>query len=338
MNFTIIGAGNTGLACSAYLMSRGHSVLLYTRQEDKKDRLNSFGIQASGSVEGACEPEVTCHLEYAVKQSQHIIITTQSNAHRETMEDIKPYLTSGHRIIILNGNWGAYEGARIFSENPKILVAETGAQPFIASADESGKVHVGSVKNQVPFASTTPENTEIILEEIEEAFPMFRKAASILETSLGSTNPVIHVPIALLNLCRIELGDDFYFYGEGTSPGAVALIEGIDKERIAVARALNVELPTILESINSFFDIKHDNLFDALTKNETYLRAKGPRSLNHRYITEDLIFGILPIVEIGKLVDVETPISKNVVNIFKPIIEKKIWKDTPEFEKSLLNY
>jgi opine dehydrogenase len=218
--------------------------------------------------------------------------------------------------LVFNGNWGAFEAKEYYKDFLKeneIIVGETGAMLFMANAFEVGKVNVLGIKNQITVSTVNPDDVNILIYELKDIFPQLSKTNSIYETSLSSTNPVIHVPITLFNLARIEEGHDFSFYGEGVSMAAIGYIESIDKERISLAKKLGFTCPSILESINSFFDIKFDNLYDALNKNETYIKGRAPKSLSHRYITEDISYGIVPIVKLGKVLNMDTKYSEAIV-------------------------
>lgn len=317
MKFTIIGGGKTGKAVAAYLTSKGAECLIKTRNAEKAAIFNRDGITAEGGINGNFKVKATTDMQEATDFADTILVMTVANAHRDVADQMAPCLKQNQRILIFNSNWGALEFKQVFGDSIKLknlIVAETGAQLFVASAKEVGHVNM-SIKAKVSVSAINPEDTQPLLDGIKEYFPQFEKGKSIIETTMSTTNPVIHVPITLLNGARIENAQPFLFYGEGASRAAVDLIVNIDKERIAVAKALGCEIDDVLTGINSFWEKKHDNLFDALTKNETYLRAKGPATLDHRYLTEDVPYGIAPIAKIGRIFGIETPYTDALLGI-----------------------
>ncbi len=319
MKFSIIGGGSTGHAVAAYLSSKGGECVLNTRDAIKADIINSSGITAEGAINGNFKVNATTNIVEAVAGSELIIVMTTANAHREVACRLKPLLTQNQKILIFNSNWGALEFKQVLGldiQLKNLTVAETGAQLFMSSSKEPGHVNIG-MKIKISVSATEPEKTQPLLDEINEYFPQFTKASSIIETTMSTTNPVIHVPITLLNAARIENAQQFLFYGEGASRTAVDLVTKLDIERIAVAKSLGCEIVDVLTGINSFWEIKHDNLFDALTKNEIYVKGMGPTSLNHRYLSEDVPFGIAPIAKIGKLIGIETPYTDALLNILR---------------------
>jgi len=319
MKFTVIGGGNTGQAAAAYLSSKGGECVLNTRDERKADIINRNGITAEGVINGNFKVNATTSIGEAVAGSGLILVMTTANGHREVACRLKPLLAQNQKILIFNSNWGALEFKQVLGEDiqlKNLIVAETGAQLFMSSSKAIGHVHIG-MKIKLSVSATEPEKTQPLLDEISQYFPQFEKASSIIETTMSTTNPVIHVPITMLNAARVENAQPFLFYGEGASKSAVNLITKLDMERVAVAKSLGCEIEDVLTGINSFWEIKHDNLFDALTKNEIYVKGMGPASLNHRYLTEDIPYGVAPIARIGKLIGIETPHTDALLNTLR---------------------
>lgn len=335
MKFGIIGCGNTGHAVCAYLSHRGGECAVYTRSSEKARIINENGITSEGSVCGNFHVKATTIISEAVDGSDIILVMTTANAHRDVAIMLKPLLTTHQKVLIFNSNWGALEFKQVLDsdiDDKDLIIAETGSQLFLASSKTLGHVHVG-LKEKIYVSATDPTKTPALLKDLKEFFPQLIEAKSIVETSLSTTNPVIHAPISLLNAARIENGQPFLFYGEGVSMSAIDLILQVDKERIEVAKALGYDIDDVLTGINSFWEKKHDNLYDALTKNDTYNKSPGPSTLNHRYFTEDIPYGIVPISKIGRLLGIETPNTDSLLSIFRNMCDSKLIDGSIEFNK-----
>ncbi|MCI2059235.1 MAG: NAD/NADP octopine/nopaline dehydrogenase family protein [Oscillibacter sp.] len=339
MKFAVIGAGNTGHAVSAYLAHMGADVCLYTRSSEKAELINRIGITASGSVEGTYRIACTSDLAAAVKAAGCIVLTTTADVHHQVLEQLKPLLERDQKILITNANWGAFEGKLILGDDIReknLWVAETSSQLCVASSKDVGSVTL-SLKSGILLAATEKKNSQPFVEWLKPYIPGLSAGGNIVMTTLCSTNPVIHVPITVLNAVRTENGEPYKFYGNGISPLTVRYIEKIDAERVAVARSLGVEITDILTGINSFWPVKHDNLFDALHENEVYQRSMGPKSFNFRYITEDIPYGIAPVCKIGRLHGVDTPYTEALVRFASLLIGRDFMAEGVSFRKGDLS-
>lgn len=307
MKFLVYGAGNTGHALAAYLADKKADVVLYTRDPVKAEAINNKGITAEGDLEGTYNVAATACLESAVRDADCIIVMTQAGAHRAAAEAMLPYVRKGQTVLVFNSNWGALEFKQVFGPKADdVTIAETGAQLFVASMPEPCRVRL-SIKAKVTLAACDKAKTQPLVDMLSPWFPQLEASSSILETTLGTTNPVIHVPVTIMNAARAEKGDHFLFYADGVSRAVVELILKLDRERMAVAKALGVDTADVLSGINSFWPQKHDDLYDALTLNPSYQRSVGPKKLDHRFLSEDIPFGIAPISEIGRVIGIPTP-------------------------------
>lgn len=339
MRFAIIGAGNTGHAVAAYLSYFGGECALFTRDKNKANILNLNGILSEGAINGQFPVKASTNLAKAVAGADVIIVMTTADAHRDVAQELKQVISDNQKIIIFNGNWGAFQFMQVLGDDivaKNLIVSETSAQLFLANSPEPGKVNM-TLKEKVLICATDPQKTDQLIELTSQYFPQFVKSNSIIETTMSSTNPVIHVPIVLVNLARVENAQPFKFYGEGVSQTAVKMILGVDSERIKVSNMLGFETMDVLSGINSYWEVKHDNLFDALTKNETYLKSSGPKTLNHRFLTEDVPFGIAPISQVGQLFDVPTPHTDNLLNALQDLLGKDLFDKGIKFTRQDFN-
>ena len=80
MKFLILGAGNTGKAYSAYLLSKGQEVTLYDRSLERLSSLRTQNLKASGVVSGEFSPALTNCLDCA-KDSDVILVCTVAEGH-----------------------------------------------------------------------------------------------------------------------------------------------------------------------------------------------------------------------------------------------------------------
>ena len=157
--------------------------------------------------------------------------------------------------------------------------------------------------------------------------------ANVLETSLNNSNPISHGPLALFNITRMENGEDFLLFGTGVTPRVARFMEKIDRERVAVVRACGVSAPTELEMLNSFWPEPQESLYNVLHNTPAYSVTKGPRTLDHRYLTEDLPYGLVPYVRLGRKLGVETPCLEALIGMFGLYMDQDYFQQGPEVEQ-----
>jgi opine dehydrogenase len=333
MKLSVIGAGNTGYAAAAYFSNLNQEVTLYTRDSGKAKLINNNGITSTGKLEGNFAVHAVSSISEAVKGADYLCIFTMANHHKEVFKAISGLLENNQGIIVFNGNWGAYEAHHILENeliNKNILLAESSSMPFIAGSSTNGQVNVLAIKKQIGFATFKPTSSSKLLYDFATLFPEIIVHNNIIESSLLATNPIIHVPITLFNIIRIEEGHDFKFYADGTSDLCIGFMEKIDEERIHIGKKLGIEMKGLLNSINSFWGKKYDNLLDALRQSYPY--TKAPTTIKHRYLTEDVPYGIVPIVKLGSLLGLNAAYSKSTIDIINQYTTADYYEDGIDFD------
>jgi len=91
------------------------------------------------------------------------------------------------------------------------------------------------------------------------------------------------------------------------------LLEKLDAERLAVARAYRVTVLSAREWLEEAYGVNEISLYEAIQKNEAYAGIKAPSEINVRYLTEDVPTGLVPLACLGRIAGVPTPIMDAVI-------------------------
>ena len=138
-------------------------------------------------------------------------------------------------------------------------------------------------------------------------------------------------PKAICNAGWIEAtGGDFYFYYQGTSPGVARAIEALDAERLALVRALGFAPRTFLERFHeagytSDAALASGSVYQALQESEANRWIRAPRSLDHRYLHEDVGCGLVPWCELAALAGVATPLMRALGDVAGALVGRDYW-------------
>ena len=293
---TILGLGRTARAAAAYLMEKGCCVTMWGRDPKVVEELSNYGISITGACAGHYTPVVLGDIAKAVSGAEWIFVLTLASGHASIARQLRGLLECGQKIVIFNGNWGAYEFYQELGEDVNAPGADGHAQA-----------------------------------------PQFVPAENVVSTSLNSSNPVMHTPITLFNITRMENGEDYSFYADGATRLTLGAVESIDVERCAVAKAMGVTPVRCVEIINSFWPDKYSTLYDAVKNNTAYLSGKGPKTVKHRYLEEDLPFGMVPVSLLGKLYGVPTPNIDAMLACYHWLMGVDYRSQAPKFTLDVLN-
>jgi len=104
----------------------------------------------------------------------------------------------------------------------------------------------------------------------------------------------------------------YRFYAEGVTPAVARLHAAINAERVAVAAALGASVPSLEDWFDRVYGVRGASLVETcrrLTDNSDgpYQATGTPSSLDHKFITEDVPTGLVPMSALGVPAGVPTP-------------------------------
>jgi opine dehydrogenase len=255
---------------------------------------------------------VTTDLAEAVSGAEVIMVVMPATAHRSIARRLARVLRGGQTVVLNPGRTGgALELKRVLDIAAcpdEVLIAEAQSLVFASRSTGAATCHVFGVKRRVRLAALPGTRTPEVLERLGHVFPQFAAAEHVLETSLANVGTVFHPGVALLNASRIEAtGGDFEYYREGITPMVSRIIRAVDDERLAVAGAFGVTIPSAREWLCEAYGAEGETLRQAVLSNPGYRGIKAPKHLDHRYIKEDVPTSLVPLSELGRVAGVPTP-------------------------------
>jgi opine dehydrogenase len=325
MNICVIGIGNGGQSIAGHFALLGHRVTLYGRNLSKVSIISETKmIHLSGKINGSSYLSfVTDSLDAAVSDAQLIMVVTTADAHRDLAKQIAPFLRD-NQIIVLNPGrtLGALDFSNVLYQNTdkRVYIAEAQSLIYACRADSPGNVRIIGVKDKVLLAAYPAVDTLHVLEVLNNIFPCFLSASNTLETGLENIGAILHPSVILFNAASIERGNLFYFYNDMT-PSIARFLETIDLERLAIGRAFGFNLKSLTEWLSfAYPGINGDKLCDKIKNNQAYYKILAPTKLDSRLLTEDIPTGILPLIELGKIKGVSTPLIESVLHLSQSLL------------------
>lgn len=339
LSYCVLGAGHGGVALAGHLGLMGFPVRLWARDPHTLDGVRAAGGVFLEGVETGFGPvEAEGDLAAALAGVDMVLVVVPASAHGELARRCAPYLRDGQKVLLLPGRTaGAIEFAQTLRREgcfADVLVGE--AQTFLYASRKVGPntAHIYGVKRQVLAAALPARRTKELLALIKPAFPQFMPARWVWKTSMDNIGAIFHPAVALLNTGRIEsTGGDFRHYMDGISRSVAGLLEKLDAERVAVARALGVGALTAREWLTEVYGVERSSLYEAIQATRAYEAVGAPPSLNHRYIWEDVPTGLVPIAELGKATGVATPVTETLITLASTLFGVDFWKAGRTLEK-----
>ncbi len=317
MKITVLGAGAGGTAMAFDCANHGHDVRLFDFPEfpDNVAAIAAAGgIRAEGDIEGFATITSAGHdIDEALTDAELIYIVGPAFSTAPFGQALAGKLSAGQTVIVSPSSCGgalAFKAAAgIAVDDDSVRVAETSTLHYAVRLTEPGHIHVFlKLKAGNLLAALPGKHTDALLEMIHDVYPGMERADSVLQTSLQNANPIIHPAVTLANAARIEgTGGAFLFYEEGVSDATGRLIEALDKERIAIGAALGIEVLSDPEMGMRQGYMLEANYGTGYRKAPGFLGIGAQPQLDHRYLNEDVGYGLIFMSALGKQVGVDTP-------------------------------
>jgi len=328
MKICILGGGNGAFAAAAHLGREGHQIRIFSPFIEELDSI----IKKGGIILKGCMGEdfikgikVFEQLDLAVKDVDMVMVIVPASFHAYYARLLASLLEEGQILFLNPGHTGgALEVAQVLKSQglkAKITLVETNTLTYITRKTGDGEVTIFSIENYLIFSSLPACETSVASQKIKELYPGLNPADSVLETSMSNFNAIMHPPPMILNAACIErTRGDFYFYSQGTTPAVGAVMEALDKERMAILKAMNLNPVSFIDLFykagattedayksGSYYRIVKESPPDAM--------IKAPNSLKHRFLEEDICCGLVPMAAFGNLYNIDTPIMDSLITL-----------------------
>jgi opine dehydrogenase len=331
----VLGGGATAQTIAAHLTLKGFKIIICEHpnfKEKFKPIIQKGSIECIGLVKGIAKlHKATTNLKEAVEDVEIINIAIPALGHEIFFDELIPHLTDEQIVIVWSGDAGSLRLAKKLKDkapNKKIFIAETHTMPYGTRIIEPGKVNILVLAKNICLAALPAKDTEKIVNIVKKIYPNIIPADNVLAISLSNPNPTVHPPGSLLNVGRIEYSKgEFYMYREGITAATARVVRALYDETHAVANALGFK---IIEYEDEDFrnpgTIMGVEFWAPFDKLDIIANIKGPSTLDDRYIIEDLPYGLVHRSQLGKLVNVSTPIIDGIINIGAVVCETDFWK------------
>lgn len=327
----VISTGNGGQAVAGYLAGKGCEVSLYAREQERVAMFKSNKIQVSGKFHFSAELKlISCDMEEVIRDAYLIMVTTPSRYHSVIAKAMAPYLVDGQMIVLNPGRtFGTYEFDKTLRSSccsAKVILAETDTLAFTCRCSEVGKPVIYSLKSALYVAAHNPSFTASVVSALSDFFPCVKPAESTIHTGFSNIGMIFHPIPILMNITRVEAKEAFLFYLGGISPLVATILERIDAERLSVASAYGIEVPSAFEWLKEHYGSEGSTLYERIQNTYAYKNIYAPTDIDTRYIYEDILTGCVPVSCAGRAAGCDTYIIDSVIQWASTIYHFNFYK------------
>jgi opine dehydrogenase len=321
MNVTILGAGGIGLGMAAVLIGRGHAVKMWTLSGDTVAPFRAGKpLVVDGIVTGEYRPTAAASAQDAVGGAEVVLLAVPGNGHRAMIDAIAPHVVSG-QIVVISSHCSLsalYLSQRLAARGVACPIAAWATTVVTGRRKAPGAVNMTTLRKEVDVATVPAAESAQALAACRTLFgDRFKLRDDLLAVSLSNLNPPVHMANSLCNLTRMERGEAWSNYGCITD-AVGRLVEALDRERLAIAAAFGLSVRTVQDHLHLSFDLPRGTVAEMAREQDKRRGGKppGPTTLDHRYITEDVPFGLVPLIALARAAKVPVPLHEGGVALF----------------------
>ena len=328
MKIAVLGSGNSGQALAGTLTLSGHEVHLAAVPEHATQIriLQSLGgvwVEADdslGVMSGFAKiARIDTEVGEAVSESELIILALPAYAQDAYFETLAEYAQPNAVVLIQPGKFGALRFAQTLRKHQRdpseLLIAETSTSPYAAKISGLGCIWIRGVKKETLMASWPAQRFDELRERTHPVFPSYVRAKNVLMTSISDGASVLHPVTTLMNLSRLETMGPYRTHGYDLTPQVGRMVEAVDQERCRVAAAFDVPFTILQDQLKNFYGLEGETVYEVVSHSHVHRDQITPRNADHRYITEDVPYGLVPILRLARMSGFEVPATQAIVTM-----------------------
>jgi len=322
----IIGAGAVGLSSAALLKERGHGVRLWSAFESENEALRaSGGVTSEGSLTGFFEVPVAATAQACIEGADVVMIAAPAFAHAALAQAVVPHVEARQFVVMhsATGMTSLLFGHRLAGRGVRATLVDLGTSVCTSRKSGPTSVKVAPLKPGVDIATLPADRAKDGLGVMQDLFgPLFSTQDNVLAVSINNHNAVYHVPAFVFSLANVENGTDWNLWGN-TTPVIARYVERIDAERLAVAKAYGVAGIPVGDYVRKSVGVAGESLAEVFAAAALKRpNPTGPKSLDDRYLTEDVPYGLAFFLALGRAAGVSMPLTEQLLAFVSTVFER----------------
>ncbi len=316
--FGVVGISTRSLATAGLLALAGCRVTLLDEDSSRLEVLRARnGIQLFGEASGFAGFSGVVSDVAAVSDADVLIFAGHADEFSVLVERVSPYIKDGQILIVSPGGiGGAIELAQIVRRiNPNVRPYFSETQGVLCHAKVQGpaRIWVSELQTFVPLGTFPAFHATDVLPVLRKALPQLVPQENSLKTGMEDVMGFVRGTFGFVKALRPSAPEN----PEGSanhrfSAELVSVLEDLDRERTAVARALGLSSLSTLEWTRRVWNISCKTLAEALSE-DTVRDVLMPPDSVHSTADEFVRHVLVPLNELGTVLNVSTATAARLV-------------------------
>lgn len=326
MRIAVLGGGHGCFAAAADLTEQGHQVSLWRRSAGQFGELAEHHTIQLTDIDGQRQVRlhrVTGDLAAAMQDAELILLPTPAFAQEDIAAILAPHLVDDQVVFLAPGTLGSIamaQAVRRAGSTARVMFAETGTLPYLARKHGPTQVTITIRAVRLPTGVFPALRTDEAMGVIRQAYPSVHPIEDALSGALMNAGPIIHPPLILMNAGPLEHFEKWDIHNEGTQPSIRRVTDQLDGERIAIREALGYQpnhypLSDHYNTDRWMYGDAHKRLTDSGDWREEI------KLTEHRYMTEDVAYGLSLLVSVGAYAGIATPVAGALLALARAVCE-----------------
>jgi len=319
-NIAIAGAGAVALTMAAHFTSLGHRVHVWSPSGQGTVALAAGArLSSSGEIEGEYEVSVVDTPAALCETADLLFVAITSNGQAQVLESLAPFIRDGQTVLVTGGALafaGPYLRALLGLQRTSVHVGTLNG-PFTGGRKLGPSTVVTPwIRSVVKLvASPATDTSATIVAASKVIGNSFVDGANFLALALTPGNAIYHTALSLGNITRMEAGEEWCGFLH-TTESIGRLAEAMDAEKCTIGASFGIVPLSIADSLagGNAEGMSVQQVMQPRTHQRTF--RNGPRSVQSRYIEEEIPFGLATIEMLGRITSVSTPVITSTIDLF----------------------
>jgi len=330
----VLGGGNGAYAMAADLTIKGYEVNLCESSlfsegfKAVQERREVTLIDCEGNERTVKLRIATTDFEEALEGVDYIMMAMAATGHEHFFESMLSSLKDGQTVVTWPGYFSALRFAKILGTkgiSKNVVFAESHTFPFACRFVGPCKVRIFLEAWRILVSSFPGKYRDKVVEDLSPIYPV-SSCQNTLATSLNDPNPIVHPIVMVLNAAGVDTRHDFHFYRDGITLPVARAIKAVRDEMGKILNIMDLEaLDYPEESFWSKSGIMSVYFKAPFDKEGAAASIDGPHSLKHRFITEDVPFGLVPAALLARKFQIEVPVINATIEMCSLLNKTNYW-------------